>query len=193
LGGDRENDHATSRRAVLGAGTINVRAAPLSDHAAGPGHRHLMRGDGAGSPWERWRWFIRFSNRVEVAQLRLFGDSTISVTRRRSVLVLETIGRRSGRRRRTPVTFRRDDDGSYVIGGGAGGLRKVDWVANLRVQQRARVWVKRRAFDVEVRELAGDDYADARKEAERRWPETADYARISGRPVPFFRLTAADQ
>ena len=135
------------------------------------------------------RPLIRLSNKYEALQLRLFGTSFIAVTRRRDVLLLETIGRKSGKRRRTPVTFLRDEDGNIVIGGGAGGMTKVDWVANLRQMDDAVVRVRRRVLRVVVEELKGAERDAAHARALARFPEISDYERVSNRTVPYFRLS----
>ena len=136
------------------------------------------------------RPLVRLSNRYEALQLRLFGTSFIALTRRRDVLLLETVGRKSGKRRRTPVTFLRDDDGNIVIGGGAGGMTKVDWVANLRRMDEANIRVRRRVLRVGVDELKGAERDAAHARALARFPEIRDYERVSNRTVPYFRLTA---
>lgn len=138
---------------------------------------------------DRWRSLVRLSNRVEVFQLRWFGVSFVSVSRRRNVLVLETIGRRTGRTRRAPVTYLTDDEGRFRIGGGAGGMTRVDWVANLRASSDAIVYVKRRRLAVQAKELDGEERQHAHGEAMRRWPEVAKYEQVSGRLVPYFLLT----
>ena len=136
------------------------------------------------------RWFVRLASKWEGLQLRVLGTTFIATTRRRDVLLLETVGRKTGKRRRTPVTYIREADGSYTIGGGAGGMTKVDWVANLRQQTEARVYVKRKTIDVFVRELQGAERDQARADAGRRFPEIAKYEAVSERPIPYFRLVA---
>jgi deazaflavin-dependent oxidoreductase (nitroreductase family) len=74
------------------------------------------------------------------------------------------------------------------IGGGAAGMSRVDWVANLRTQPAAAVWIDRHRRPVIATELTGDSADQARRHAVSRWPEVARYERSSGRPVPFFRL-----
>ena len=114
--------------------------------------------------------------------------------RRTPVLVLETRGRRSGRRHRVGLAYWQVD-GVYFVGGGAAGMSRVDWVANLRNEPSAVVWVKRRRLPVRGRELAGDEYDAARAEAFRRWPDAPKYEAKSGRTVPYFALeplTAGD-
>src|SRR5687768_5127325 len=106
---------------------------------------------------DRLRPWIRLVTKFEVMQVRWLGVSGVSVTRRRNVLVLETIGRRTGKRRRAVATYLRDRDGSFRIGGGAGGMTRVDWVANLRACSDAVVYVRRHRIDVSVEELHGEE------------------------------------
>jgi deazaflavin-dependent oxidoreductase (nitroreductase family) len=136
---------------------------------------------------DRLRWLWRVATRLESVQVRYLGFSGISLLCRTPVLLLETTGRRSGRTCRTPVAYWQRD-GAYVVGGGAGGMTRVDWVANLRTTTAAAVWVRRRRVAVRAREIAGDEYDEVLAEALRRWPEVATYERVSGRPVPYFEL-----
>ena len=138
---------------------------------------------------DRLRPLIRLANRIEVLQLRLFGVSGVSLLRRRDVLVLETIGRRTGKRRCAPVTYLRGPDGSFRIGGGAGGMTRVDWVANLRAMEETTVHVRRRRLTVAVRELQGEARDAAHAAAVARFPEVGRYEEVSDRRVPYFELT----
>jgi deazaflavin-dependent oxidoreductase (nitroreductase family) len=105
---------------------------------------------------DRYRPLWRASNRLESAALRYLGTSWIALIGRRTVLVLETTGRRTGWRRRTPVAYWRGVGGALFIGGGAGGMSRVDWVANLRANSAAAVWIGRRRRPVIATELSGD-------------------------------------
>jgi deazaflavin-dependent oxidoreductase (nitroreductase family) len=137
---------------------------------------------------DRYRPLWRVSNRLESAALRYLGTSGIALIGRRRVLVLETTGRKTGRARRTPVAYWRGGDGTLFIGGGAGGMSRVDWVANLRADPAAAVWIGRRRSPVIATELSGDASEQARRHAFAIWPDTARYERASGRPIPYFRL-----
>lgn len=139
--------------------------------------------------WVDWtRPLFRIGNRWEVMLLRRFGVSGMSLLRRSPLLVIETIGRRTGRRRAAPVAFW-ENDGAFYIGGGAGGMTRVDWVANLRHCADAAVVVRRERIDVHAHELAGSEYDEARQHALTLWHGIPRYERVSGRPVPYFRLT----
>jgi len=81
----------------------------------------------------------------------------------------------------------RTDEGAY-IGGGAAGMTRVDWVANLRANPACAAWVKRRRFEATAHELHGAEYERAKSYAFARWPAASRYEMKSGRAVPFFRL-----
>ncbi|HEV2068857.1 MAG TPA: nitroreductase/quinone reductase family protein [Acidimicrobiales bacterium] len=126
---------------------------------------------------------------VEAAQVRRFGTSTVSVVFRTPVLVLETIGRRSGARRSTTLAFQRVDDGTLLVVGGAGGQARVpDWVANLRANPHAVAWVDRAPLPVRAVEMTGADRDEAWRHLREVWPRIDRYERRAGRRVPVFRL-----
>lgn len=109
-----------------------------------------------------------------------------------SVLVVETTGRRSGRRRWAPVAYWQDDSGSFLIGGGAAGMTvDPDWVRNLRAHPDAAVWVRRRRVPVLAHELTDEARDAAHLHAVTVWRRVPGYERKSGRPVPYFRLVPA--
>ena len=66
-------------------------------------------------------------------------------------------------------------------------MTRVDWVANVRSDPRAVVWVSRRRRPAIVHELRGSDYTVARSQAFERWPRATKYEQ-SGRPIPYFRV-----
>ena len=135
---------------------------------------------------DRLRWYWKIQSRIDSLQVRWIGTSLLAVILRSPVLLLESTGRRSGRRRRSPVMYWRHA-GDLFIGGGAAGMTRVDWVANVRADPHATAWVRRRRMPVVVHELEGIDYDEARSQAFERWPRAAKYER-SGRPIPYFRL-----
>ncbi|WP_345430383.1 nitroreductase/quinone reductase family protein [Actinoallomurus vinaceus] len=140
------------------------------------------------SPADRLRWLLRLSNRLETASLRRLGFSWIALIGRTHVLVLETTGRTTGRLRHTPVVYRRGAEGRLYVGGGAAGMTRVDWVANLRANPVAAVWMRRRRHPVIAHELTGEAYERERQESLALWPRSARYERMSGRRIPYFRL-----
>jgi deazaflavin-dependent oxidoreductase (nitroreductase family) len=132
----------------------------------------------------------RIGNRIEALELRRLGTSPMAFFNAGKVLVLETTGRRSGRTRFTPVAYWEEAGGSYMIGGGAAGkTRTPDWVANLRADPVAAVWIRRARIPVVAKELTGEERERAQLHAIGIWRGVPKYARRSGRVIPYFRLT----
>lgn len=105
------------------------------------------------------------------------------------LLVLETTGRRTGRRRFAPVGYWEDGQGGLVVGGGAAGMATVpDWVRNLRANPAAAAWIRRSRVPVVAEELTGAGRDRAHQEALKVWPRVRRYELKSGRAVPYFRL-----
>src|SRR3546814_15412726 len=113
----------------------------------------------------------RVAGRVEALQVRLLGRSALSVAFRTPVLLLHTIGRRSGAERSSPLAFHQDPDGSLLVVGGAGGQPRLpDWVANLRAAPRASVTVHPPRFSLDADALAGPQPHAAVHQLAPPWP-----------------------
>lgn len=140
------------------------------------------------------RWLVRVKPtvaRIEAAQIRRTGTSVLARLFRTDVLVLVTRGRRTGRERSTPLACAAIA-GGWLISGGAGGQRHVDWVANLRANPAVNVVVRRRTFRVTAVEAVGTDYDAARAFVIKRWPRVLSYETAAGRSVPIFELHRVD-
>jgi deazaflavin-dependent oxidoreductase (nitroreductase family) len=153
----------------------------------------------AGPQWMRQRRSLavrlinRTVNRLEAALVRRTGRSAFAFAYRTPVLVLETAGRRSGQVRSTPVAYRPAGDGTWLIVGGAAGIRRTpDWVANLRAEPRAGVVIDRRRIAVTARELTGDERSATWEELTAVWPRIERYQQRSGRIVAVFALTPVE-
>lgn len=106
----------------------------------------------------------------------------------RPVLVLETRGRRSGRLRRTPVQYLRQEAGLVLVASNAGRPTAPGWSLNLEVTPLARALVDGAWVAVHARTAAGE-------ERERLWallahgnPWLARAAGRAGREFPVIVL-----
>jgi deazaflavin-dependent oxidoreductase (nitroreductase family) len=132
----------------------------------------------------------RLAGYVETAEVRLLGWSILSVLFRQRVLVLETRGRRSGKRRRTTVAYREVDGQLLVVGGAGGQTRPPDWVANLRADPRVAVTRRRRSVDMTAEVLEGSARQATWNRLAPDWPMIERYQARAGYPIPVVRLTA---
>lgn len=138
---------------------------------------------------DRSRPIIRWANRAESLEVRFFGRTLMTAFRPGSVMVIETRGRRTGRRHQVPVAYLPDAHGGFFVGGGAAGMtRTADWVLNLRANPAAIVIVRRRPITVVAAELDGAARQHAHDAASAVWKDLGEYERRSGRPIPYFHL-----
>lgn len=138
---------------------------------------------------DRLRPLRRFAGYVESAEVRLFGRSVLSVVFRQRVLVLETTGRKSGKRRRTTIAYREVDGDVVVVGGAGGQTRPPDWVANLRANANVVVTRRRRSTPMIARVIEGGERQATWDRLEPDWPMMAKYQERAGYAIPVITLT----
>lgn len=104
-------------------------------------------------------------------------------------LVLETVGRKSGQPRLSPLLFARDGDAVIVVGSNFGQDHHPAWTANLIAHPRAKVVSGGAEVDVVAELLTG-------AEAEAGWRKMVDvtavyasYKNRTDRRIRVFRLT----
>jgi len=104
------------------------------------------------------------------------------------MLLLETTGARSGRRRATPLAYVRDGERIVIVASKGGFPRNPAWFHNLRANPATTVQIGSRRLAVTAR------VADA-AERERLWPMAlavypgyADYQRRTARQIPLVIL-----
>jgi deazaflavin-dependent oxidoreductase (nitroreductase family) len=136
---------------------------------------------GTGGPVGRWMT-RRIMSRIRRKGGQMMGGD---------VLVLTTIGARSGQERSTPVRRFAGPDGSWiVVASAAGGARNPAWYFNLAAHpDDVRVEMAGRAVPVTARQLHGkardDAWAAITSEAER----FAAYQEKTDREMPVIQLT----
>jgi deazaflavin-dependent oxidoreductase (nitroreductase family) len=130
-------------------------------------------------------WLKRFFNRVHVALYRVSKGRVGGRLLGMDILLLSTRGRRSGRRRTTPLAYFREGDCVFVVGADAGSPRHPGWYHNLRADPRCQLQIgsTRRGLDGRVaqgqehdrlyavfRERAGEFASQYEAKCERSFP-----------------------
>lgn len=105
---------------------------------------------------------------------------------------LTTTGRRTGKRRTTPLLYVGDGDRFVVIGSNFGNRRDPAWVANLRASPAAVVSVEGVSHAVVARAATSGERDAYWRQAVRVWPGYEDYARRAGRELPIVVLEPRD-
>jgi deazaflavin-dependent oxidoreductase (nitroreductase family) len=143
---------------------------------------------------DRLRPVRRLTAGLEATQVKRLGRSGLSLVARTPVLVLETTGRKSGRRRETTLAYLALDGEQLLVVGGAGGQTRLpDWVANLRADPTVAVTLNRVRRPMDAHELDGAEREAAWAKALDAWPRVESYESRAGRPVPVVRLTPRAQ
>lgn len=113
----------------------------------------------------------------------LFGNPT---------LLLRTVGRRTGRRRTSALTYARDGNDYLVTASNGGSPRPPGWLANLRAEPKCEIQVGRRTIPVAAQATLPDD-----PEYARRWGivdrvnqgRYSEYQKKTTRPIAVVVLT----
>jgi deazaflavin-dependent oxidoreductase (nitroreductase family) len=110
----------------------------------------------------------------------------------RPVVVVTSVGARTGLLRKTPL-MRVEHDGEYVLVGSLGGAPKHPvWVFNLRRHPLVELQDGAEKHDYRARQLDGEERAVWWERAVAAFPTYAAYQKKTDRLIPVFLLTRAD-
>ncbi len=105
------------------------------------------------------------------------------------VILLTTIGAKSGKIRKTPL-MRVEHDGEYAVVASLGGApNNPVWYYNVKKNPRVELQDGSDTGDYEAREVFGDEKATWWGRAVEAWPDYADYQKKTDRQIPVFVLT----
>lgn len=140
-----------------------------------------------GGPSALSRWIQRRANSRTNARIRRKGGHMMGM----DLLILHTVGRRSGQPRQTPVAWFADDEDGWLTVASGGGSRDPDWYANLMAHPERAAVELHGADPVPVVPVRLD--GAAREQAWQRiaaaQPRIAKYQSKSDRVYPVVRLT----
>jgi deazaflavin-dependent oxidoreductase (nitroreductase family) len=130
---------------------------------------------------------IHETNRRVIGQFRAGGE--IEGMHRDRLVLLTTVGARTGRPHTTPMMFHRDGDRILVVAANAGAPRDPDWYRNLLREPTVAVEVGDETYQAVASVLTGAD-------RERQWamltsayPFLTDYEVQADRTIPVVALT----
>jgi F420H(2)-dependent quinone reductase len=105
------------------------------------------------------------------------------------VILLTTIGAKTGKIRKTPL-MRVEHDGQYAIVASLGGApTNPVWYYNIKAHPRVELQDGSVTKDYEAREVFGDEKAAWWDRAVEAWPDYAEYQTKTDRQIPLFVLS----
>lgn len=111
----------------------------------------------------------------------------------RSMLLLTTIGRKSGQERITPI-FYFPENGRFVLIGSAGGAPgHPQWWRNLQANPQAKVQVGRSIIDVTAHEAVGEERERLWSLVTARYSEFLSYQHRTTRTIPVVVLAPVEE
>jgi F420H(2)-dependent quinone reductase len=117
------------------------------------------------------------------------GGTKGTTLRGRPVIVLTSVGARTGRLRKTPL-MRVEHDGRYAVVASLGGAPKHPvWYHNLVANPLVELQDGPVKADYLAREVSGEERDEWWRRAVETWPDYASYEQRTSRVIPVFVLT----
>lgn len=117
------------------------------------------------------------------------GGSEGAEMKGKPVILLTTIGAKTGKIRKTPL-MRVEHDGEYAVVASLGGAPKNPvWYFNIKAHPRVELQDGTETGDYEAREVFGEEKALWWERAVAAWPDYAEYQQKTDRQIPVFVLT----
>ena len=136
------------------------------------------------------RLFLLVVSRIHVALYRLSGGRVgARIGRGLPVLLLTTTGRKSGKRRTTPLLYVEDDYRHVVVASVGGAPKHPAWYLNLRADPRATIDVGGRTLAVSAETAGPEERARLWRRVTAMYPTYDAYQAKTSREIPIVILT----
>lgn len=138
-------------------------------------------GDYEPSPWD---WVREHADKIMES-----GTTTGVDMNGRPIILLTTVGAKTGKIRKTPL-MRVEHDGQYAVVASLGGAPKNPvWYHNVKAHPLVQLQDGAVTKDYEAREVFGEEKALWWERAVEAYPEYAEYQTKTDRAIPLFVLT----
>ncbi len=130
-------------------------------------------------------------SRDQVEAYERTGGAEGASNRGRPVIVLTSVGAKTGKLRKTPL-MRVEHDGKYAVVASLGGAPKHPvWYYNLIANPQVELQDGPVKKDYQAAEVHDEEYAVWFERAVETWPDYAEYQKKTTRVMPIFVLTPA--
>jgi deazaflavin-dependent oxidoreductase (nitroreductase family) len=104
------------------------------------------------------------------------------------ILVLSTIGRKSGEERKNALIFREVDGGYAIVSSYGGAPKNPDWHFNLEADPNVKVQIKGDKFAAKARVASDEERAKIWPQMVEVWPDYNEYTKKTDRIIPIVIL-----
>jgi len=105
------------------------------------------------------------------------------------VLLLTTIGRKTGKKRTTPLLYLRDGERIIIVASNGGRDNEPSWWTNLRHDPHAEIQLKDEKRKMVARKASEEEKSDFWPLLTKMYPAYSDYQRQTKREIPVVILT----
>ena len=110
-----------------------------------------------------------------------------------TILLLHTVGRKSGKEYVTPIAYFYHEGRYLIVASNWGKDKQASWFLNLREQPSTTIEVKGKAIHVVAHEAQGDEYARLWKFATEQHPPYLNYQSMTKRHIPIMVFQPMEQ
>ncbi len=129
-------------------------------------------------------FFIKAFTAFNAWLLRITRGRLGSKLGRQTVLLLHTLGSRSGQERVTPIAYFQYEGGYLIVASNWGREQHAAWYWNLKHTPRARLEINGKSISVLSHEAQGEEYQRLWDYVTRRHPPYLDYQKMTSRRIP---------
>jgi deazaflavin-dependent oxidoreductase (nitroreductase family) len=134
------------------------------------------------------KFFLKVFMAMNTFAIRLSGGRIGSRLGTQAILLLHTVGRKSGRHFVTPIAYFSTDGSYFLIGSNWGKEHNAAWFYNLVAQPKTTIEVGGRRIPVEAQQVQGLEYDRLWKYATEHHPPYLHYKEMTSRHIPIIML-----
>ncbi len=129
-------------------------------------------------------FFIRIFMAINAFLIRISRGRIGTQLGKQTILVLTTVGRKSGQPRNVPIAYFFHEGKYLVVESNWGKDTHADWYLNLQRQSRASIEVKGRTINVNASFAEGEEYARLWEYVTKKHPPYLEYQKMTKRKIP---------
>jgi len=135
---------------------------------------------------------LKLGSSVHAGVYRATGGKLFGRMGKSPILILNTVGRKSGKKRATPLLYAVDGENFVIIASKGGAPSHPAWYLNLMANPDATVEVKGREVRVTAEQVEGEEKMRLWQKMAELYPTYDDYQKKTERQIPLLILRPTD-